>query len=47
MTLPMSIAVDASAGLEDEARAAMDDADAEVDRLVDLVSEWIPTSDIV
>ena len=46
MTSPMSIAVDAPAGREEEARAAMGDAYAEVDRLVDLVSEWIPTSDI-
>src|SRR5688572_27604182 len=46
MTSPMSIAVDAPAGREAEARAAMDDAYAEVDRLVDLVSEWIPTSDV-
>ncbi len=46
MTSPMSIAIDAPEGQEDAARAAMDGAYAEVDRLVDLVSEWIPTSDI-
>lgn len=46
MAAPMSIQVDAPAERTAAARAAMDAAYVEVDRLVALVSEWIPTSDI-
>ncbi len=46
MAAPMSIQVDAPAERTAAARTAMDAAYAEVDRLVALVSEWIPTSDI-
>jgi FAD:protein FMN transferase len=46
MAAPMSIQIDAPADRAGAARAAMDAAHAEVDRLVALVSEWIPESDI-
>jgi thiamine biosynthesis lipoprotein len=46
MAAPMSIQIDAPADRAGAARAAMDAAYAEVDRLVALVSEWIPASDI-
>ncbi len=46
MAAPMSIAIDAPVGREKEAQVAIDAAYAEVDRLVALISEWIPESDV-
>lgn len=46
MTSPMSITIDAPAGREPEAKAAIAAAYAETDRLAALLSEWSPTSDV-